>query len=471
MRLSGLWALLAVAAACGGASSNRGAGGSGAGGSGAGGSSPYARGGAANDEPAGSGAAVGIGGGPTGESAGSPGELAGGEAGLLPIAMCEPDVVAGNGGAVGDNGGAGDDGSAGAPDSCSICFDGDCQPAPIGAGGVGQCACPSYAPDFCASSNVCTKLAEDAAHCGACATRCGVTEACDAGKCTPAPRLLARLPGCGVVRLLLQSGKLYALDQAAGELVRIALPGGSRVRIAQGLSAPSAFALDATTAYVVTGKSIARVSLSDGATSVAVKEAAGIYDVAVRDGKLYYGVGKPDDMPGGDVKSVAASAINGAGVPIAKVADLGVPKGVAVSGDYVFYATDEASEVQADLLVGVGHVKVAPSQGALMFGHRSVQTDGQNVLWMSVNVQRRAPSSTEQIDNTVAWSRTLATAFAFNATTVYVASDAGDLEKAAFGVQPSQRLARNLGRIDSIVLDDVNVYFSTVGGKIMTTPL
>jgi len=446
-----------VAAACGGASRSNGD----AGGSGAGGNAPRAGGGAASDEPASSGGAVGIGGTPTGESAGSPGELTGGEASSIAIAMCEPDVVAGSGGA-----------SPVAPGSCSICFNGVCQPGPSGAGGIGQCTCPAYAPDLCASSSVCTKLADDPAHCGACDTQCGATEACSAGKCTSAPSLLAQLSGCGVVRLLLQSGKLYALDQAAGQLENIALPGGARRRIAKGLGAPSAFALDATNAYIVTDKSIARVSLADGVTSVVVIEAADIYDVAVHDGKLYYGVGKPDDMPGGDVKSVAASAINGAGVSVAAVGDQGVPKGVAVSGDYVFYATDGAADVQADLLVGAGHVKIAPSQGALVFGHRSVQSDGQNVLWISFNVQRRAPSSIDQIDNTVAWSRTSsATAFAFNATTVYLASESGDLEKAPFAVEPAQWLARNLGRVDSIVLDDVNVYFSTARGKIMTTPL
>jgi hypothetical protein len=465
MRLRAIWAAVAVVAACGGSSLSNG----GAGGGGSGGNSPHGGGVAGSDVPASAGGAGGEGGSsgkPMTVGAGEAGELAGGEPGSIVIAMCEPDVDASNGGAGGDSGAPGD------PGACSYCFNGVCQPLRSGAGGAGECACPPYAPDLCASSNICTRLTEDPAHCGACASHCGATEACSAGKCVPAPRLLAQLPGCGFVRLLLQSGILYALDEAAGALEKIALPGGERTSIAKGLRAPSAFALDSANAYVVTGTSITRVSLLSRATSVVVNEAADIYDVSEHDGKLYYGVRRPGKTPGGDVKSVAASARNGVGISVAMPSDLGVPKGVATSAGYVFYVSDDAFDVEGDSLVGAGHVKLGASQAGLVFGHRSVQTDGQNVLWINSNVQRRSPSANAPADSV--WIDRVglgATAFAFNATTIYAASSAGDLEKTPFGVEPAQWLGRNLGHVDSIVLDDTNVYFSAAPGKIMTTPL
>ncbi|MEM9072008.1 MAG: hypothetical protein AAGE52_26110 [Myxococcota bacterium] len=48
-----------------------------------------------------------------------------------------------------------------------------------------DCECPADAPDACGDR--CTDFAEDPANCGRCDRRCGPTETCDDGECTPWP--------------------------------------------------------------------------------------------------------------------------------------------------------------------------------------------------------------------------------------------------------------------------------------------
>jgi hypothetical protein len=63
------------------------------------------------------------------------------------------------------------------------------------------------------------------------------------------------------------------------------------------------------------------------------------------------------------------------------------------------------------------------------------------------------------------------TAYAINATTVYMASDMGDLEKAAFGAEKSTWVARGLGKISSLVVDAGNVYAATETCKVLKVGL
>lgn len=149
--------------------------------------------------------------------------------------------------------------------------------------------------------------------------------------------------------------------------------GGVPTTLASGLDGAAEFALDAMNAYVAAGVSVVQVNRTSGAKSVLVTESAPVRDVAVDKGKIYYAVGQT-------IKQ-ADAATPGLGTAVAQSIDEGEAYGVAVSGNQVLYVSYTSFNVEADPIVGEQHVKIAASQGALRFGHRSIQADAtQRVL-------------------------------------------------------------------------------------------
>jgi hypothetical protein len=347
----------------------------------------------------------------------------------------------------------------------------------------GVCMCPGYAPQLCTTSMKCTSPMKDPDNCGACDMKCAATSACSAGACTTPPTELADLmTGCGSINLQTDAAatKLYALSTMTGNLDSIALPaGGAPTSIVKSLVMAGAFTVDATNAYIVTGSSISRVPLAGGAATVMVTETAPIFDVFVAGTSLYYATGT-----GKAVKVVATTAT--AGVPAATVAATGESdgeaEGVAFAAGTVLFASGVAQNVEAyPITEGMPFdplklAKLGASQGGLMVGHRSVQTDGTNAYWVDGSTIKRAPFAGENHDQkgVATTEKGLVTAFAFNATNAYFASAMGDLEKSALlSTEPANNvwMARALGTVKSIVVDATSVYLSTDKCKILKAAL
>ncbi|HEY6081419.1 MAG TPA: hypothetical protein VIW29_21540 [Polyangiaceae bacterium] len=383
-------------------------------------------------------------------------------------------TTGGSGGATAGSGGGGGGGNGCPPGQ---------QMLPNGAG----CGCPAFNPDYCEAVGKCVNFTKNPEHCGACGMACGATNACVTSACTPDLTTVAEVAGCGKLYLLYANTTLYALNTMAGELLSVPAT-GAPVKIAGGLTGATAFAVDATNAYVVTGMTVSKVALTAGSTPmVLVTDTMPIYDVAVVGTTLYYAVDKAttDVAPAnehflGFVKSAPTATVTAApgGTIVGGGMDLGQPKGVAVSGMNVLYASDSAQnvEVQKGLPVAADpktdplHYKLGASQGSLIFGHRSVQTDGTYVYWANDSIQRSKFGEATPVQGQVTASLGLTVAYALSPTTAYFGSDMGDLGKGAFMSDMATPLARKLETITSVVVDAASVYVAS-GCKILKAPL
>jgi hypothetical protein len=328
---------------------------------------------------------------------------------------------------------------------------------------AGACVCPAFAPTFCTAITKCVSDMRDPDHCGGCDKVCGPMNACAVGVCTPDLTAVGEIAGCGSLALQVSPDKmkLYALSTMAGTLSSVALPAGGMVTpVATGLTGGTAFAVDATAAYVATGMTVTKVNLADGMKTVLVTETTPIFDVAVDMGKIYYAVGK--DIKQADVTTPAP------GVSVAMSADEGEAQGVAVSGGFVLYASNSAYNLEADpIAAGAGYVKIGASQAGLIFGHRSVQADATNVYWANGGLQRAAFGGTDHSGMTVASAidGSAVIAFAIDAakTTAYIATADGSFEKSDFakGSDEAIWVARALPKVSSIVLDDTSAYLAS----------
>lgn len=349
---------------------------------------------------------------------------------------------------------------------------------------TGECGCPAFNPDYCATAGKCVNFTKNPDFCGSCEMKCGETNACVNSACTPSLTDVTEIAGCGKLLLVTAASKLYALSAMTGELSSVPVAGGAATSIATGFTDAKAFAVDATgtSAYVVNGMKVTKVTLAGGAKLDLVTETKPIYDVAVDATSIYYAVDEPDTVAAepvyaGVIKKASNSAA-GAGTIVGLGMDNGQPQGVTVSGMNILYATESSKnvEVQKGLPVGADphtdtlHYKLGASQGSLIFGHRSIQNDGTYVYWASDNVYRSKFAEAAPVQAQAAGSLGLTTAFAINATSVYVGSDMGDFGKSPIGTDMIAQLARGLKTISSIVVDDTSVYVAAEC-KILKAPL
>lgn len=347
----------------------------------------------------------------------------------------------------------------------------------------GVCGCPVFAPNYCAAMGKCVNFTKAPETCGSCEHACGSTQACVDSACTPELVQLTELADCGSVLLVYANATLYALSTGVGELSSVPVAGGAPSMIATGLSEAVAFAVDGTSAYVANGRKVTKVTLSDGAKADVATDVAPIYDVAVQGASLYYAVDKPaaDTSAahadfGGFIKKVPIDG--GTAEVVAGGMDLGQPQGVAVSGTNVLYATESAKnvEVQKGLPVGANayqdplHYKLGASQGSLLLGHRSVQTDGGYVYWSNDAVQRSKFGDSAPFQEQATSSLGVTTAFALGGQKVYFGSDLGDLGKGTILADEVIPMARNLGRITSMVVEPGGVYVASEC-RILKAPL
>ena len=339
-----------------------------------------------------------------------------------------------------------------------------------------KCGCPGFAPEYCAADLKCSAPMKDPDHCGNCTTKCGATSACNAGACTPEPMPIAEIAGCGTLKLQIAGTTIYALSTMTGALSSMTAPAGGAATPIGTVAGATAFAIDATNAYIVAGMSISKLPLAGGAATVVVTETAPIHDVAVDGATLFY-------VTGTDVKSIAATAV--AGAPAAVVAaiaiDEGEPQGVAASAGHVLYGSNSAMNVEScDLAMacnmtlldpGPGHTKIGASQGGLIFGHRSVQADATKVYWVNNGVQGAAFAGAEHAALGVApKDGGMITAFAIQGGVAYFADADENFQKGELGAADPTWLARKVGMVSSIVTDATSAYLAS-GCKILKAPL
>lgn len=354
----------------------------------------------------------------------------------------------------------------------------------------GSCKCPAYAATYCEALTKCVSEMKDPENCGMCGMACNPTSACSAGVCTPDLESVGELAGCGTLMLVSAATKIYALSTMTGDLNAFAPAGGAPTKLGTAAGG-TAFAVDATNAYVAAGMTVKRIPLAGGEAATVVTDTKPIKDVAVSGTTLYYAVGT-------DVKSIAVTATNGtpAGMAVALGASQGEPQGLAASGGLVLYASALAMNVErCDTTKncragegmdtedrGPGHYKIGQSQGGLIFGHRTLQTDGTKVFWVNNGLQGApimpdAEGKYPGVGIATAIEGGTLTAFAVAGTTAYFTEQVTGseppvvlFEKSAFGEQDATRVARNLPTVTSIVTDATSVYLAS-GCKILKTAL
>jgi hypothetical protein len=331
---------------------------------------------------------------------------------------------------------------------------------------MGACACPPYAPKFCTAAMKCVSDMKDPDNCGECAKACGATQACSMGACTPDLAPFAEVAGCGTLLLVSVAGKaIYALSTATGDLNSIALPaGGAPVKLAT-VAGGTAFAVDATNAYVAAGMTVVRVPLAGGApVPVVTAETGKIMDVAISGTKLYYAVGK-------DVKELEAATPAAMGTSVAKSADEGVAEGLAVIGGYALYASNQAFNLESQPIgmPATAHVKIGASQSNLIFGHRSVQADPTYVYWVNGSLQKAKYAGDDHAGTVAAQpidgSGIIAYAVDGAGMSAYIATKDGSFEKQTFAAaaagDEAAWVARKLPAVSSVVLDETSVYLAS----------
>jgi len=330
---------------------------------------------------------------------------------------------------------------------------------------MGACMCPPYASTYCEAKTKCVSAMKDPDNCGGCDKACGATNACAAGACTPDLVAFGEFASCGTLELVSVPGKaLYVLSTMTGKLQTVPLPaGGAPVDVAT-VPDGTAFALDDKAAYVAAGMKVVRVDLATKMTTTLVSETSKVFDVAVADGKIYYAVGT-------DVKQADATTA-GMGTSVAKSIDDGLAQGVAVAGGMVLYASNQAFNLEADPIMGDMHAKIGASQSGLLFGHRSVQTDGTYVYWANGALQRAKFAGDDHAATTAAQpidgKAIIAYAIDGTAKMAYIATEDGSFEKSSFDAAQDEAtwVSRKLDKVSSIALDDTSVYLAS-GCKIL----
>ena len=350
----------------------------------------------------------------------------------------------------------------------------------------GMCICAPFAPLFCSDIPLCVTKEKDPDHCGDCKTKCGPMNACAAGVCTPDLATVAEVTGCGALELVSTASKLYALGTMSG-LSSTALPaaaGAAMTPIGATFMGGTAFAVDASNAYVAAGKDLLRIKLAAAATDMPEKLVTEtmdtIYDVALD------GMGNVFYASGTTIKKVPVTAAAGStGMLAATAIDHGQTQGITWAGGYLLYGVSVAFNVEscnygaagmvcnADATTGdtMGpgvEVKIGASQDELLFGHRSVQADATNVYWANHGVVM-APYTGAGVpaQMTIAapidTKKVIAYAVDGAAKMTYIATDDGSLEKSAFdkGGEDAVWVARALPTVTSIVLDPMSVYLAS----------
>jgi hypothetical protein len=349
----------------------------------------------------------------------------------------------------------------------------------------GLCYCQPATLSACVSG--CGDFQTDADRCGNCDTKCGATQACRAGKCTPEPTVVVpAAAGCGSIRLAVAAGTLYWTDKMHGTVQSIATTGGTAKSLVTAQMAPTQIAVNGTALYWLAGgsKSIMTATLA-GATPTAVMPAA----TAEIGGFTFSEDGKTLYFSAGTVVSKTTAAPGGTPTEVGHE-ESGIPHALAVSGGLIAFPADLNGDVDIMTLVAgtpsvcaspdstvatnTSCLRVARSQGNLYLD--AVYIVGGKAYWLNGTQVVSSPAMGTPSNDTIA---TAANPNAVNGTTmaiidgqVYFADDVGSIYQAPLMINaPVATLARGQMKPSSITADASNVYWANSDCSIMSTPL
>lgn len=386
---------------------------------------------------------------------------------------------------------------------------------------TGMCACPPYRPMECPEVG-CVNTMEDAENCGTCGMACEVNAACAAGACTMPPVTVATLTGCMNPHMVLAGSALYIADSGTGKVSSVATTVGSTpTDLVMGLTSPWGLAVDATNVYYATGYtppdtvisaddvvpagSIFSVPLGGGTPTelIALDEAPRA--IGVQDGMLYFthmndvfkipatGVGEggagvppgaitcPADAPPADQANPPMPGPGVAGATYVAGSNEscthgGLPAAIALSATHILYGIGVRAAVEANVVDGGTYIEMGESQGELKF--ESLFLTATHGYWATGDHVQRASLAMgkleqEQVVATLEFDPVRA--FTITDTHVYLASDGGVIQKAAFAdIGPDQGavpLATGQDGARGLANDGTNLYWINGDCTIMSAPL
>jgi hypothetical protein len=355
--------------------------------------------------------------------------------------------------------------------------------APAQAGSAGSSGCPDYAPNQCpgpaADQLVCVSLLSDPEDCGKCGAACEPQATCDQGLCSTPPKELTKAEKCGDLRLALAGSQLFWTERQSGRVRAMPVAGGTVTEVASGQLSPNRLSVDGSGVYWVdagdgtSGSSkLMKAALPLGDPPVTLRTAPGtdaFIGVAVDNGRVYFGLGhdvhaiSTDASDATDVIVGVAFARNDTRMPD------GVPEGLTVHDGRVYWVVSDVGSVESDdLLPG--------SDGLPRVGHsgqlwpNDLGFAGGYVYYAAFASLYAAQTDMPAIAVASSLDDSELAAFAVSETDGYFADVGGHISRHAlalpaapdFQPTPSRALARDQGKITSVVLDATHLYWASV---------
>jgi hypothetical protein len=430
-----------------------------------------------------------------------PAPIAGGAdgvAGSAPASGGASTTSAGNGGASTSSGGASTAGSAGSggPSGAGGCASG-VSGTGVAKNAAGKCVSGALPHDdmlcYCQPATL-TQFADgcfdpqtDPDHCGApCATHCGATQVCSAGKCGATPTaLVPAAAGCGAMHLAISGTTLYWTDTMHGTVKSIATTAGAMAAsVATAQTKPTLIIANGTSVFwLTTGAMNAIMKSTAGAAAMPVYTATGTdpingFTVSADGNTVYFAVG---------TKISKVAATGGATTEVGHE-DNGIPHALSVDGTSIGYPTEGNLDVDI-MTIGASPAvcaspdsttatnsncnRVARSQGSINFD--AMLLSGGNAYWGDqAQIQTAAIADTTGVNNTVASADPSASslpAISFSNGSVFFADDVGFVYKAPLmkGATVTEIARAQMGTT-SVVGDANNAYWATGDCAIMTAP-
>ncbi|HVY31502.1 MAG TPA: hypothetical protein VHB79_33340 [Polyangiaceae bacterium] len=327
----------------------------------------------------------------------------------------------------------------------------------------------------------CGDLQTDPDHCGDCANQCGATQACNAGICGPAPKLVTHLGvSCSDTSLALAGSRLYYTDSLNGTVASIATNGKAPLSIATGQAQPAQIAVSNDTVYWLARgtHSVLTVSASGGVPETVASDADGINGFTLDEAgtSLYFSsrsfIFKTTAAPFGSAALVGQE-------------ESGYPIVLAISGNRAATPTDINGDVdvvhldqndpavcasEGSVVANHNCVRVSRSQGSLLFSHIELIDD--QVYWVNgTSIYTSSASKPSGFSDTVAQATSpianMVTAFTTYGGQVYFADDSGTVYRAPLMINANPTImARGQGFVGSMVTDGVNLYWINGGCSI-----
>jgi hypothetical protein len=395
-----------------------------------------------------------------------------------------PQTTAGSSGATATVGGSSAGGGSGVPGSGASAgtgtggglmpINGSCPPRSLKNPMTGLCTCQPMTLTAC--PNGCGDLQTDPDRCGNCDTKCGATQACNAGKCDAAPTtLVPATVGCGSMKLAASGDKVYFTDQLHGTVTSVAKTGGAATPLVQNQMQPTSIAVTAHALFWIASgsKSLMTASLtgeSPTALATATSDLGGFTLSA--DGMTAYfsvetKVNKVSATPGGAVTEVGHE-------------DTGIPKALAVSGNLLAFPADLNGDVDVMTMGAAPAVcasedsttaknsnckRLARSQGSIVLD--AIYIVAGKAYWANGTAVTSAPTDQNNALNDIVVQSpspvaNTITALAIAGETAYFADDDGGVYSSPLTVGATAKvLARGQGKPTAIAVDDTHVYWAS----------